>query len=148
MMNQKITIIGIGRLGICLALCLERAGYQVLGVDVASGYISQINDKTLSSSEPKVNEYLKASKNFRATTSLQEGLEYSDMIFIVAPTNTVPDAQTYDHTIVTSILTQINAAKVANKHIILSSTVFPGYLTKTAQAFDFRLCQYIDQLQS
>lgn len=132
MKNKKITIIGIGRLGICLALCMERAGYEVLGVDISPDYISSINTKTLSSSEPKVTDYLNESKKFQATVSLEEGLAFSDMIFIVAPTNTIPDIQTYDHTILSSILTEINERKISNKHIIISSTVFPGYISGTA----------------
>ena len=132
--SQQITIIGIGRLGICLALCLERAGYHVLGVDLSLDYVSQINEKTLVSPEPLVTEYLKKSKNFRATTSLKEGLEYSDIYFIMVPTNTVPDVQSYDHTIMSQILSEINAHKVQNKHIVISSTVFPGYISKTARS--------------
>jgi UDP-N-acetyl-D-mannosaminuronate dehydrogenase len=35
-----VTLFGIGRLGICTALCLEKAGYNVLGVDVNQRYVS------------------------------------------------------------------------------------------------------------
>jgi len=65
---DRVTLFGVGRLGICTALCLEKAGYHVLGVDVNSAYIDKINNKTLNSPEPSVNEMLSASKNFRATT--------------------------------------------------------------------------------
>ncbi len=40
---KNVTVIGIGRLGLSFALCLERAGYNVLGVDVSESYISSIN---------------------------------------------------------------------------------------------------------
>jgi len=129
---QRVSIIGIGRLGICLALCMERAGYEILGVDLSLDYIRSVNEKTLESSEPKVTEYLQASTKLKATISLQEGLDFSDLIFIIAPTNTVPDIQTYDHTILSLILSEINKCRVSNKHIIISSTVFPGYISKTA----------------
>ncbi|GJD12191.1 GDP-mannose 6-dehydrogenase [Galdieria sulphuraria] len=56
---KRITLIGVGRLGLCLALVAERAGYKVLGVDVLPQYVEKINDKTLVSSEPFVTEYLK-----------------------------------------------------------------------------------------
>jgi UDPglucose 6-dehydrogenase len=130
--TNQITVIGIGRLGICLALCLEKAGYHVLGVDLSENYIDQINKKILVSPEPLISEYLKNSQNFRATTSFQEGLDFSDTYFIAAPTNTVPDIQSYDHSILSNILTKMNAQAVANKHIIISATVFPGYITNTA----------------
>ena len=35
---MKISIIGIGRLGLCLALCFEKAGYEVLGMDLRENY--------------------------------------------------------------------------------------------------------------
>jgi len=52
--SENITVIGIGRLGICFALCLEKAGYNVLGVDLSPDYINQINSKKFQSSEPEV----------------------------------------------------------------------------------------------
>ncbi len=130
--REKITVIGIGRLGICLALSLEKKGYQVLGVDLSSEYVCQINEKVFLSDEPNVTEYLKSSKNFRATTSLKEGLEFSDVCFIVVPTNTVPDIQSYDHSILSDLLLSINSHKVSDKHLVINSTVFPGYIKKTA----------------
>jgi UDPglucose 6-dehydrogenase len=133
--RENITVIGIGRLGICLALCLEKAGYNVLGVDISPEYIAQVNDKTFASPEPRVTKYLQASKQFKATTSIQEGLDFSDLYFIVAPTNTVPDIQAYDHSIISKILTTIDSYKVSQKHIVICATVFPGYIINSACKF-------------
>jgi UDP-N-acetyl-D-mannosaminuronate dehydrogenase len=36
----QVALFGVGRLGICTALCLEKAGYNVLGVDVNHRYVS------------------------------------------------------------------------------------------------------------
>lgn len=130
--RKKITVIGIGRLGLCLALCLEKKGYQVLGVDLSSEYVRQINEKVLESDEPNVTNYLKSSKNFQATTSLKEGLDFSDVCFIVVPTNTVPDIQSYDHKILSDLLTSINRFKVSGKHLVINSTVFPGFIRNKA----------------
>ena len=57
-MSKTATIVGVGRLGICFGLTLERAGYNVLGVDLFPNYVKQINDKSLKSSEKNVEEYL------------------------------------------------------------------------------------------
>ena len=80
--SENITVIGIGKLGLCFALCLEKAGYQVLGVDLSKAYIDSLNDKTFHSHEPWLTEYLRDSRQFRATTSLEEGLAFSDLCFI------------------------------------------------------------------
>ena len=116
---MQITIIGIGRLGICNALCFESVGCKVLGVDIFENFVRDVNEKTLSSYEPKVEEYLKNSKNFRATTSLKEGLEFSNVIFVIIDTPNSGDERFYDHNKLSNLLTKINDVKVHNKHIII-----------------------------
>jgi UDPglucose 6-dehydrogenase len=34
-LSKNITLIGVGRLGVCTALCLESKGYNVVGVDLS-----------------------------------------------------------------------------------------------------------------
>ena len=46
-MTRDISVIGIGKLGLCFALTLEKQGYSVVGVDVREEYIRMVNDKTL-----------------------------------------------------------------------------------------------------
>ena len=128
-MTKKATIVGVGRLGICFALTLERAGYDVLGVDIFPDYVEKINDKTLKSNEKNVEEYLKLSKNFKATTSLEEGIKFSDTIFIVVATPSLPNGR-YDHSQVDFIIDQITSFKCGfrkNKNLIICCTTMPGY---------------------
>ena len=128
-MTKKATIVGVGRLGICFALTLERAGYDVLGVDIFPDYVKKINDKTVKSSEKNVEEYLKLSKNFKATTSLEEGIKFSDTIFIVVATPSLPNGR-YDHSQVDFIIDQITSFKFGfrkNKNLIICCTTMPGY---------------------
>lgn len=129
----NITVIGIGRLGICTGLILERNGYNVLGVDTSEHYINSINNKTLISSEPHVMEYLKSSKNFKATTNLKEGLSFSNIIFIVVPTPNGGNDNYYDHSILGRLLMSINKDQVKNKHLIICCTVMPGYIKNIAK---------------
>ncbi|EKX42049.1 hypothetical protein GUITHDRAFT_41068, partial [Guillardia theta CCMP2712] len=125
--------LGVGRLGICTALCLEKAGYHVLGVDVNSAYIDKINKKTLNSPEPSVNEMLATSKNFRATTDEDEGVEFADVIMIVVATpSTGVDDRHYDHSALSMVLSSLNKRKLHNKHIVICCTVLPGYCRKVA----------------
>ena len=55
---KKVTVIGVGKLGLCFALTLEKSGYDVIGVDVHEVYINSINDKSFLSDETGVNDYL------------------------------------------------------------------------------------------
>lgn len=137
---EKITVIGIGRLGICTALCFESKGYDVTGVDVNSDYITSLNEKTFTSPEPRVNSYLRQSKNFKATTNLKEGLDHSDIIFIIVPTPTLKNSKSYDHSILINLLIDINNFRVENKLLVITSTVMPGFTTKIAK-FAIRDCK-------
>jgi len=126
--SGNISIIGIGRLGICVGLCLEFSGYNVLGVDISRDYVDAINNKTLISGEPKVEEMLKLTKNFRATTNLNEALEFSNLILIYVATPSSGGEKHYDHSMLGNVLMKINEKNVKNKHIVIGCTVIPGYI--------------------
>jgi nucleotide sugar dehydrogenase len=131
--EKNVTIIGIGRLGICFALVLERAGYNVVGVDINPSYVASINDKTLKSNEPSVMEYLKKSKNLEATCDIQKGIDHSDVLFILVDTPSSGNETFYDHSKLGSVLIALNNRKVENKHIIIGCTVIPGYISKVGR---------------
>ena len=126
--NENLTVIGVGRLGICAALCFEKAGFNVLGVDINEEYVKKLNDKTFESPEPAVSELLKQSKNFKATCCFDEGLKFSDVYLIYVDTPTTPEGTAYDHKNLNKVLSLINAKQVENKHIVICCTVFPGYI--------------------
>lgn len=124
---EKISIIGIGKLGLCFALTLERAGYSVLGVDISPEYVNIVNEKTLQSDEENVEKYLKASTNFKATTVLEEAVEFSDMLYVVVATPSLPNGR-YDHSQVDSLVENlISLGKQEEKHLIICCTTMPGY---------------------
>ena len=83
---KNITIIGIGNIGLGLALLIEKSGINVLGVDINTNYVEKLNSKTFFSYEPLYNEYLKNSSNLKITTSLEEGINHSNIIFIMIQT--------------------------------------------------------------
>ena len=136
---QNITVIGIGRLGLCTSLCFEKAGYKVMGVDINPGYVDAINNKSLNSPEPHVNEWLSKSSDFKATCSLDEGLNFSDIYYIMVDTPSTPSKEAYDHSKLNRVLTEINKRKVEKKHIVIGCTVFPGYI-RTIGRFLLRDC--------
>ena len=125
---EKLTFIGIGRLGLCSALVFEKVGFDVIGVDINQSYVDMLNNKQYKSHEPYVVDYLKKSKNFRATIDLKEGLEFSDNIFIVVQTPNGGGENFYDHSILSNLLLKINKLKPKNKNFIVCCTTMPGYL--------------------
>ena len=130
---EKITVLGVGRLGLGLALLIEKSGYDVLGVDIFQPYIDSINSKTFQTKEPEYEKLLKESNNFRATLDLNEGLNHSDTIFVMVQTPNSGTDRYYDHNILSNVLMKINEQKVENKHIIIGCTVMPKYIQEVGE---------------
>lgn len=138
--HNNITVIGIGRLGLCTALCFENAGYNVVGVDINSNYVASLNNKTFKSPEPYVNEFLAQCANFKATDSFEEALNFSDIYYIMVDTPSTSSKEAYDHSKLGKVLSLINKHKVKNKHIVIGCTIFPGYI-RTVGKFLIRDCE-------
>lgn len=130
---KNITIIGIGKLGLGFGLLVEKAGYNVMGIDIFPDYVRCLNDKSFKSSEPGYNELIQNSKNFKASLDLKEGLDFSDIIFIIVQTPNGGGNKFYDHTILSNLLEKINKYKVENKHIIIGCTVMPKYIDEVGK---------------
>lgn len=125
---KNISVIGIGKLGLCFSLTLEKAGYNVIGVDVNKNYVESLNNKTFISPEPSVDGYLQESKNFTATTSLKSAVDHSDILFVVVATPSLDNGR-YDHKQIDSLINSIEMFSVANtrKHFVICCTTMPGY---------------------
>jgi len=132
-MSKNITVIGVGRLGLGLALLIEKGGYNVCGVDIFPDYVKSLNDKTYKTKEPEYEKLLQNSKNFHPTTSLKEGLQFSNIIFIVVQTPNSGGERFYDHSILSNLLVKINSHKVKNKDIIVGCTVMPKYIDEVGK---------------
>jgi UDPglucose 6-dehydrogenase len=129
-MNEKISIIGVGKLGLALALNLEKKGFYVLGVDVNIDYINSLNQKKFTSSEPQVTELLKNSKNIEFSTDIKKTIE-NDIIFIVVKTPSTDDWK-YDHSQIDEVVGELISMgkQDRRKDLIINSTTFPGYCDK------------------
>jgi nucleotide sugar dehydrogenase len=127
-MNEKISVVGIGKLGLCFALTLEESGYDVLGVDLIQDYVDSINKRTYRTSEPGVVDKLKLAKNFKASVSLVDAINHSDVIFIVVSTPSL-DSGRYDHSQVDRICNSIVSLgkQERTKHLVICCTVMPNY---------------------
>jgi nucleotide sugar dehydrogenase len=136
--NETISILGIGKLGICFALNLEKVGYNVVGADINEDYVKKINDKNLVSYEPSVPEFLRESVNFKATTNIYETIEAgSEMIFVCVATPT-SEEWGYDHRQVERIVSTIIQFGKAPKrrHLVIVCTTMPGYCDTIAEKLE------------
>jgi nucleotide sugar dehydrogenase len=126
-MIKNLSILGVGKLGLCLSLNLERKGFNIVGVDVSQHYVDSLNEKTFTTTEPYVNEYLKESQNIKFTTKLKDALE-NDILFVVVRTPSTEDWK-YDHSQIESIANQLIGfgKQKTRKDLVINCTTFPGY---------------------
>lgn len=131
---EKIAVLGIGKLGICMALHLDQVGYHVVGVDLDPSYVDQVNQRSLASSEPGVEEALQQARALRATTDVEQVIQEDiDLLFILVATPSTPEGGYDHHQIerVTDGLIQLGPA-IRPRHLIIGCTTMPGYCDKLA----------------
>ena len=121
---QKVSVIGLGYVGLPLALAIQKSSkYEVVGFDISKTQVKKILDKQCPITDEAAQKELKE-LNLHATTNEKE-IEGSDYYIICVPTPVLDD-YTPDYTPV------ISAAKTVAKHlqkgstVILESTVNPG----------------------
>ena len=136
---MKIGLIGVGRLGICFSLLLEKAGYEVVASDVRESYVNDLNQKVINTSEPFVQNYLSESNNFRATTNNLEVIRECDIIYTLVATPSLPDGS-YDISSIWNVVKDFQNADfpVNGKSLVVGCTTNPG----DCQKFQDELTSY------
>lgn len=133
---MHVGIIGPGRLGICFALLLEKAGHLVSVSDVRSSYIDDINNKTIKSNEPEVTALLQASTNLKGLYSNTQVIDQCDIIFAIVATPSLPNGR-YDITALENIVQDFKTHNnVKDKTLVITSTTNPGDCEKLKTQLD------------
>ena len=128
--RPRIGVIGAGRLGICFALLVDRAGYDVVVSDVRESYVKNLNDKHISTNEPLVNELLKES-NIKATTSNREVITSSDIVYTFVATPSTQDGN-YDVSAIDSVVKDFEG--FSGKKFVVGCTTNPRDCEKFKKA--------------
>ena len=128
---MKIGLIGAGRLGICLALLIEKAGYEVLASDTRSDYIRNLQLKKYSGSEPRVSDLLATANNIEFTVLNERVIDECDVIFTLVATPSLEDGS-YDVSAVDDVVSDIlkfgwkNKNSLVGKSLVVGCTTNPG----------------------
>ena len=123
--ETQIAIIGLGYVGLPLALLFSEERFRVTGFDIDAKKVATLNDgrSYIHRIEP---EHIAAARTagFRATTDFSE-LRECDAILICVPTPLHPD-HTPDMSFVTSTVEALAPHTHAGQLIVLESTTYPG----------------------
>src|SRR5262249_37924551 len=85
--KQRLSVIGLGKLGSPMAACFAAKGFEVVGVDVSQDVVDAINDGRAPVFEPQLQEMIDAGRDhLRATTDTRAAVAETDVTFMIVPT--------------------------------------------------------------
>ncbi|EPG68075.1 UDP-glucose dehydrogenase family protein [Leptospira wolffii] len=125
---MKVCVIGSGYVGLVAGACFAEYGNHVICVDKDSKKIEDLKNGIIPIYEPGLSELVLGNRKenrLEFTTSLQEGVEKSDLIFIAVGTPTSHDGSA-DLTAVYAVAEQVGKAINGYKVIVDKSTVPVG----------------------
>ena len=126
---MKIGLIGTGRLGLCFALLVERAGYSVIASDAREDYIKDLRKGVVGTTEPNIHDLLWSSKNIEFTTDNERVIKESDIIFTLVATPSLEDGS-YDVSNVDDVVSDFQKigwkTSLQGKSLVVGCTTNPG----------------------
>ena len=123
---MKIAVIGSGRLGICFALLLDRAGHQVIASDIRTNYVAGLQARRIKTAEPGVADML-ATCNIDFTTDTRRAINESEIIYVMVATPSLADGS-YDVSAVERVVEDIRESDfdLSGKILVIGCTTNPG----------------------
>jgi len=127
--TNSISVVGLGKLGLCLASAFSSKGIQVLGVDINKKIVDSVNKAKAPWYEPNLQRYLKKYKrNLKATLNHKEAIDGTDISIILVETPSDSYGSFSSGYVETAFKQLANLLKKNGKEyhlFILSSTVMP-----------------------
>ena len=125
----RISVIGLGKLGACIAACFADKGFEVVGADVSARTVDLVNKGQAPVIEPGLADMLtRVRGRLRATQDVADAVSSSEATFIVVPTPST-DEGGFTISYVLEAARSIGRAlreKNAYHLVVLTSTVLPG----------------------
>ncbi len=124
--KAKVGVIGLGYVGLPLAVELARKGYSVIGIDTDETKIKQIQQRKNYIKDVISKDFLYAvNNNFLKAYSNYDKVSELDIIFICVPTPVTVN-KTPDISFIMNSAEEIAKKQKRNSLIVLKSTTFPG----------------------
>jgi len=125
---MKISVVGVGYVGLVTAGCLAEAGNDVICVDVDSEKIEGLKNGVIPIYEPGLTEIVKHNEKLgrlHFTTDLKEGIENTLIIFLAVGTPSTPDGSA-DISAILSVAAELGEKLTSYRIIATKSTVPVG----------------------
>lgn len=132
MSKKKITVVGIGYVGLSNAVLLAQRN-RVRALDVDPYRVEMLNDRKSPISDKELSDYLcNKTLDLTATTNPKVAFESADFVIVATPTNYDPQTNFFDTSSVEKVVRQ--AIEIApSATIIIKSTVPVGFTQSLAE---------------
>ncbi|RKY38797.1 MAG: UDP-glucose/GDP-mannose dehydrogenase family protein, partial [Candidatus Omnitrophota bacterium] len=126
---DSISVVGLGKLGLCMAACFASKGYKVVGIDIDKNKIDLINRGINPIQETGLTRLIqKYKENLKATSDYEEAILNSQITFIVVATPSEADGS-FSNEQLEEALKKIGLILKKKKQyhlVVITSTVMPG----------------------
>ncbi len=125
----RIAVVGLGKLGSCMAAVFAAKGFRVTGVDTNPDTVAAVNAGRAPLQEPDLQDIItRGRQNLRATTRVADAVQNADVTFIVVPTPSEADGR-FSLVHVREAARSVGEAlrNAGDYHVVaVTSTVLPG----------------------
>ena len=132
---MKISVFGLGYVGVVSCGCLAKLGHQVIGVDISKMKVDMINEGHSPVVEPEIDSLISSARengSLKATQSVEEAIGNSDVTFISVGTPSKPNGS-IELRYVERVCEEIGSAlrNKSDRHlVVVRSTLLPGSTRK------------------
>lgn len=133
---KAISVIGLGKLGLCIAAALASKEFKVIGVDTDAEKIEKISQGISPIEETGLDELIKKVKNnLKVTTEYKQAILDSDITFIVVATPSLADGSFSNEYLEKALQRIAEVLKKKNSYhlVAVTSTVMPQTTEKVAK---------------
>jgi len=128
--QKNLVVVGCGKLGAPLVACLANAGHKVVGVDVSTELIANLDAGIVPWNEPGLAELITKNKiNISFQENYDGAFKNSEATFIIVPTPSVASGE-FSNRFVLDAVSKVGkelANTLQTKHlVVIVSTVMPG----------------------
>jgi len=126
---KSLSIIGLGKLGLPLAVCYASRGFRVIGVDIDPVRVDAVNSRQVDTWEPQLAEMLRglSPESLVATEDIRQAVADTDATIVIVATPSLPGGDFSLKYVLPACRGIGQALHDKSYHLIMiASTVMPG----------------------
>ncbi len=130
MLRKELSIIGLGKLGLCLGVCFASKKFNIIGIDNNPKAISALKSGSSHIEEPGLMPLLKKyHPYFTFTSDIAQAIQKTDITFLVLPTPSLKSGDFDLACLKTALISLASTLRLSRKKyhtFVIVSTVSPG----------------------